>query len=61
MVLWWVPEGHTPSLEEAEFKLKDLRTYGPTVQAFTFKKPYPTPGSEPVASPLNLDGACPAP
>lgn len=37
-VLWWVPEGHTPSLEEALEKLTLLREHGESDQAFSFKK-----------------------
>jgi len=40
-VLWWVPEGHIPSLEEAAKKLRCLRLYGPSPEAFTFKEHFP--------------------
>lgn len=43
MVLWWVPVGHTPSIEEAAQKLNTLREHGPTAEAFTFKKSFPAP------------------
>lgn len=43
MVLWWVPEGHRPTIEEAMARLQILRKEGPSVEAFTFKKPYPAP------------------
>jgi hypothetical protein len=36
-VLWWVPIGHTPSIEEAVDKLEFLRKNGDTANAFTFK------------------------
>ncbi|GIH71574.1 DUF3291 domain-containing protein [Sphaerimonospora thailandensis] len=35
-VMWWVPEGHTPSLEEGMDRLDLLRSQGPTPEAFTF-------------------------
>lgn len=35
-VLWWVEEGHIPSIEEAVGKLEHLRAHGPSVEAFTF-------------------------
>ncbi len=38
MVLWWVPVGHIPTVEEAEARLIDLRENGPNERAFTFKK-----------------------
>ncbi|QFI37401.1 DUF3291 domain-containing protein [Moritella marina ATCC 15381] len=36
-VLWWVPIGHIPSIEEAVHKLEYLRDNGDTPAAFTFK------------------------
>jgi len=36
-VLWWVPYGHIPTIEEAVEKLDFLRKYGDTANAFTFK------------------------
>lgn len=42
-VLWWVPEGYEPSVEEAEERLDLLREHGPTARAFTFKKRFPPP------------------
>jgi hypothetical protein len=36
-VLWWIPEGTLPTLEEAVEKLTYLRKHGDTPQAFTFK------------------------
>jgi hypothetical protein len=41
MALWWVPEGHTPTIEEARERLEHLRAHGPTERAFTFKKRVP--------------------
>lgn len=43
MVLWWVPAGHRPSVEDAAQKLNFLREHGPTAEAFTFKKAFPAP------------------
>ena len=37
MVLWWVPAGHIPSVDEALERLTHLRAHGPTPYAFTFK------------------------
>lgn len=42
-VLWWVPEGHMPTVEEAEAKLGELKEKGPSPSAFTFKKRFPPP------------------
>ncbi|AMC99282.1 DUF3291 domain-containing protein [Halomonas chromatireducens] len=49
MVLWWVPAGDIPSIEEAATKLSVLRERGPTSEAFTFKKVF-APPSEPVGA-----------
>ncbi len=37
MVLWWIPEGHKPTLEEANERLAFLQTNGATSFAFDFK------------------------
>lgn len=36
--LWWVPEGHIPTVEEAKEKLEYFRKHGATKEAFTFGK-----------------------
>tara|TARA_B100000768_G_scaffold158297_1_gene156800 strand:+ start:656 stop:1105 length:450 start_codon:yes stop_codon:yes gene_type:complete len=43
LVLWWVPTGHTPSVEQAKQRLTKLQKDGPSSQAFTFKDDYPAP------------------
>lgn len=40
MVMWWVPEGHIPSLAEGMRRLERLRTEGPSPEAFTYKDSY---------------------
>ena len=42
-VLWWVPRGHHPDPSEAQRRLMQLRTEGPTQEAFTFKCRFPAP------------------
>ena len=44
LVLWWVPVGHRPSLDEAQDRLGRLKTRGATADAFTFKNTFPAPG-----------------
>ncbi|NQZ28732.1 MAG: DUF3291 domain-containing protein [Colwellia sp.] len=39
-VLWWVPVGHIPTVEEALEKLEYLRKNGETPNAFSFKSNY---------------------
>lgn len=43
VVLWWVPETHTPSLAEAIERLEHLRHHGPTPEAFNFRNLFPAP------------------
>ena len=43
VVLWWVPAGHVPTVDEAKDRLELLRAKGPTPDAFTFRTPSPAP------------------
>jgi len=43
--LWWVPAGHIPTVAEAWDKLRILKERGPSADAFTFRAPFPAPGS----------------
>lgn len=43
MVLWWIPAGYIPSVDEAKERLEMLEKQGPTPQAFTFKASFPAP------------------
>ncbi|MGH8326554.1 MAG: DUF3291 domain-containing protein [Steroidobacteraceae bacterium] len=45
-VLWWIPAGHIPTLDEALQRLEDLRRDGPTERAFTFGQRHCPPGSD---------------
>ena len=47
LVLWWVPEGHLPSVEEAKERLAVLQADGPGADAFTFRQPFPAPEPAP--------------
>jgi hypothetical protein len=42
-VLWWVPEGHIPNLEEARQRLEHYRAHGASPHAFWFGKLFPAP------------------
>ena len=42
-VLWWVPSGHIPTLEEAHAKLSEVRRNGASAQEFDFGSPHPAP------------------
>lgn len=43
-VLWWVPAGHIPTVQEALERLAHLRREGATERAFTFSQRFPAPG-----------------
>ena len=43
--LWWIPKGHTPSIEEAKEKLDLIQKNGPSQEAFHFGKLFPVPVS----------------
>lgn len=59
-VLWWVPRGHVPTLEEAMARLEMLRADGPTPLAFTFRHAFAEPDA-PVSAPAPTFGdVCPA-
>ena len=42
-VLWWVPAGHKPTVEEGLARLAKLNAEGPSPEAFNFKSRFPTP------------------
>jgi hypothetical protein len=60
MVLWWVPSGHRPTIDEALGRLEQLRANGPSPAAFTFAQAYGPPQSATAATPFRIDDACPA-
>jgi hypothetical protein len=43
MVLWWIPQGHIPTMDEALKKLELLRQHGPRPEAFSFRSAFPPP------------------
>ncbi|HEY1720116.1 MAG TPA: DUF3291 domain-containing protein [Magnetospirillaceae bacterium] len=43
MVLWWVPAGTEPTVEDGLARLAHLDQRGPTPHAFTFKTKFPPP------------------
>lgn len=59
MVLWWVPRGHRPSVEEGIERLERLRQRGPGADAFTFRNPFPAPDSGDTGA-GSLEATCPA-
>ncbi len=41
--LWWVPEGHVPTVAEAKERLEHYRKYGATEYSFWFSQAFPEP------------------
>ncbi|MCC5859572.1 MAG: DUF3291 domain-containing protein [Ectothiorhodospiraceae bacterium] len=60
LVLWWVPAGHRPGVEEALERLKALREHGPHPDAFTFRKAFPAPDAGDQVDARALPEECPA-
>ena len=56
-VLWWVPAGTKPSVNDGLAKLWHLERFGPTPLAFTFKQRFPVPGDA-AGGELDPDGIC---
>jgi hypothetical protein len=53
MVLWWVPAGHTPSVQEGRERLEYLIAHGESAHAFMFRRPFPPPAA--VAEQVEFD------
>ncbi|HEY5757137.1 MAG TPA: DUF3291 domain-containing protein [Steroidobacter sp.] len=59
-VLWWVPQGHRPTVLEAANKLALLRAHGPTADAFSFRDAFAPPDAPREATPFGFNDECPA-
>lgn len=57
-VLWWIPAGSTPTVEEAMARLAHLQAHGPTPHAFTFKERFAAPDSTETPTKLVPDPYC---
>ena len=60
MVLWWVPAGHIPTIEEGLSQLDRLRQDGPTPAAFTFRAPFQPQASDPGDPLVDAEFCCSA-
>jgi hypothetical protein len=60
LVLWWVPAGHRPSVQEAIARLEHLKQHGISREAFTFRELYPMPGTPSTDRAPGIDDACSA-
>jgi hypothetical protein len=57
-VLWWVPAGHRPTVEEGLARLARLDRDGPTPEAFTLKAKFPPPDRADVPEDLQPEPYC---
>jgi hypothetical protein len=57
LVLWWIPAGTLPTIDEALGRLDHLRAFGPAAEAFTFRQPFSQPGGP--AIPADERNTCP--
>ena len=60
LVLWWVPRGHRPDIQEAIARLQLLRSRGPTPSAFNFGQLFPPPDAPASEPPRSFRDPCPA-
>jgi hypothetical protein len=51
LVLWWIPAGHRPTIDEAKSRFALLAERGATSEAFTFRHPFAPQGQPPRAPP----------
>lgn len=52
MTLWWVPQGHLPTIEEGMARLEHFRRLGPTAHAFSFREPFPASAASEAVDPI---------
>ena len=58
LVLWWIPAGTLPTINDAKRRLETLRRDGPTAGAFTFRSPFSAPDDTSAAGPVPGDWYC---
>jgi uncharacterized protein DUF3291 len=45
IALWWVPEGHTPTVDEGKLHIALIMKNGPTAASFTFQQLFDPPAA----------------
>lgn len=58
MVVWWVPAGTVPTVDEGLARLAELEANGPTARAFTFRQKFPPPDSAGAPEDMRPDPYC---
>jgi hypothetical protein len=46
LCLWWIPDGHIPSVKEGRERLEHYQSHGPSAHAFSFTESFPAPSFE---------------
>ncbi|MBM3670743.1 MAG: DUF3291 domain-containing protein [Actinobacteria bacterium] len=59
MVLWWIPAGMLPDIEDAKRRLEHIRTHGPTPTAFAFRQSFPPDAKVDAVADVDDRRACP--
>jgi heme-degrading monooxygenase HmoA len=60
LVMWWVPTGHRPTVEEAKERMAHRQQHGDSPRAFSFTKLYPAPDQADRTPLRNFSDPCPA-
>lgn len=60
VVLWWVPHGQRPTVDDAAARLAHLRAHGPSERAFTFRNAFAAPDAPLNTQAPQFGDACPA-
>ena len=60
LALWWVPQGHEPTVAEAVAKLMYLRQHGPSTDVFTFGEAFSAPDAGTPGARFSFSDTCPA-
>lgn len=60
LAMWWVPEGHIPSIDEAKKRLAHLEEHGPSQYAFTWRTIQPPDESFLAGFDWSIFKPCPA-
>jgi hypothetical protein len=60
LALWWIPDTHLPSVDEAKQRLEHITAHGPTPFAFTLKDAFPPNEADIEATDWSAFEPCPS-